>query len=30
MWEEFPEAEGGSLVWSDEFDYTGAHLQCGA
>lgn len=23
MWEVFPEAEDGSLVWCDEFDYTG-------
>ena len=23
MWEVFPEAEDGSLIWCDEFDYTG-------
>ena len=23
MWEIFPEADDGSLIWSDEFDYTG-------
>lgn len=23
LWEAFPEAEPGSLLWSDEFDYTG-------
>ena len=24
MWEEFPDAADCSLIWSDEFDYTGA------
>lgn len=24
-WDIFPEAEDGSLIWSDEFDYTGPH-----